>query len=180
MSVDFNIEDYPERPSEYNDFFRLKGQYANNPSLSPSVMQPPIDGLSTKISVQKSIQEMFEKYIERYNKEQKDTNNDKLETNKKVLEKAKLQLEVQKENMNNSVNRTNATANNTGFFMFGPLSPLGIKLLQGMTFLFGLLAIYMIVNMVYTPNTNQITTSQPSGIFQGVGGALKKIFKQMK
>jgi hypothetical protein len=181
MSVQFNIENYPERPSEYNDFLRLKDQYSKNSSLSPSIMQPPIDSLSSKITTLQSIRQQFEKYIENYNKTQSGSNNEKLEKNKILLEKAKLQLEVQKENMNNAVNRTTANKNNTGFFMFGPLSTLGMRLLQGFTILFGILSIYMIVNIIYTPKTTQITTtSQPVGIFQGVGGAFKKIIKQLK
>lgn len=174
--VQFDIANYPERPSEYNNFFKAKEQYSNNKSLSPSVMQAPIDGLTNKINSLQSIRQQFEKFIESYNKEQTNTNNEKIEKNKSLLEKAKLQLEVQKENMNNTINRTKATTNNTGFFMFEPLSPLGIKLLQGMTILFGILAIYMIVQMVYTPRTMN-TTNGFTGTFQGVGGAFKKFFK---
>jgi hypothetical protein len=179
MSVQFNIENYPERPSEYNDFFKAKDEYSKNSSLSPSVMQPSIDSLTNKINTLQNVRQQFEKYIENYNKEQTNTNNEKLETNKSILEKAKLQLEIQKENMNNAINRTKGNENNRGFFMFEPLSPLGTKLLQGMTILFGLLAIYMIMNIVYVPKTSQMTisTSQPAGIFQGVGGAFKKLFK---
>ena len=176
MSLIFNIEGWPERPNEYNDFLRLKDQYAKNSSLSPSIMQVPIDNLSSKITALQAIREQFEKYIENYNKTQNESSNEKIENNKKLLEKAKLQLEVQKENMNNAVSRTSANENNTGFFMFGPLSSLGTKILQGMTLLFGLISIYIIIQMVYSPSN---TPSQPA-MFQGVGGAFKKIVKQLK
>jgi hypothetical protein len=189
MSVSniFDITKYPEIPAEKNEFDNALSKYSTDISQKGSIMQPPIDRLNTKVSELKNIQTSYKNFIEKYNKQNIESNQEKSDTNSKLLSEAKNQLEIQKMNLNNMVNRENAADNNVGFFMFKPLGSTTYRVLQILTLLFGVVSIYIVIKMVFgTTYINPIDAKVKQTIAQTVGltpqttqigGSIKKLLK---
>jgi hypothetical protein len=185
----FDITKFPEIPQEKTDFDNAVSKYNNDISQKASIMQPPIDRLNNKVNQLKEIQTSYKDFIEKYNKENIESNQEKANNNNKLLTEAKNQLEVQKENLNNMVNRENAAETNVGFFMLKPLGPRTYRVLQILTILFGILTIYMFIKITFgTSYLNPIDTKVRQTITQTIGtnqasqsgGSLKKILNFFK
>jgi hypothetical protein len=139
------------------------------------------------VSELKNIQTSYKNFIEKYNKQNIESNQEKSDTNSKLLSEAKNQLEIQKMNLNNMINRENAADNNVGFFMFKPLGSTTYRVLQILTLLFGVVSIYIVIKMVFgTTYINPIDAKVKQTIAQTVGltpqttqigGSIKKLLK---
>jgi cytochrome c556 len=182
-SIVFDISQYPEVPSELNQFNNAMNVFNTDVSKPASTLQAPIDSLNIKINNLKSIENSYKEFIERYNSDAIKNNEQEVSTKENILKNANMQLEVQKENLNNMTNRLSAAQTNVGFMMFKPLGPSTYRILQIVTILFGIAIIYMIVKISYGPTyANPIDNKVRQTVAQVIapteqtgGGILKKV-----
>ena len=66
-TIIFDISQYPEIPTELNDFNNTKNIFITDNSKPASILQEPIDRLNTKINELKNIENSYKEFIERYN-----------------------------------------------------------------------------------------------------------------
>lgn len=182
-TIIFDISQYPEIPTELNDFNNTKNIFITDNSKPASILQEPIDRLNTKINELKNIENSYKEFIERYNSDTINNNEKEVSIKENLLKNANIQLEVQKENLNNMTNRLSAAQTNVGFMMFKPLGSTTYRILQILTIIFGIAIIYMIVKIFYGATyTNPIDNKMRQTVAQVIapteqtgGGIFKKI-----